>query len=255
MNLKNSMKIFSELCETIKTLREPDGCPWDSKQTSKSLIPYLLEETYEVIEAIEKENYLEIKEELGDLFLHLIFQSQIYEEKNYFKLSEVLEDINLKLKNRHPEVFNIESFGNRLSWEERKQKEKNRDKFLDGVPKSLPALTRASRIQEKAAQVGFDWDNIQPIWEKVEEEIDELKIAIKLKDENQIKDEMGDVLFSFVNLARFLNIQAESSLKNTISKFEYRFHIIEKELARKNKSLSDASLKEMDEIWNKSKNI
>lgn len=250
-----SLQKFSELYKTIKVLREPDGCPWDSKQTSKSLIPYLLEETHEVIEAIEKEQYSEIKEELGDLFLHLIFQSQIYEEKKAFNLSEILENIDLKLKNRHPEIFDKDSPNAGLSWEERKQKEKKREKFLDGVPKSLPALTRASRIQEKAAQVGFDWDDIKPIWKKVDEEIDELKIAIQSKDESQIISEMGDVLFSFVNLARYLNIQPESSLKSTISKFEYRFHIIEKELAKQNKSLSDASLEEMDEIWNKSKNL
>ena len=250
-----SLQKFLELYKTIKVLREPDGCPWDSKQTSKSLIPYLLEETHEVIEAIEKEQYSEIKEELGDLFLHLIFQSQIYEEKKAFNLSEILENIDLKLKNRHPEIFDKDSPNAELSWEERKQKEKKREKFLDGVPKSLPALTRASRIQEKAAQVGFDWDDIKPIWEKVDEEIDELKIAIQSKDESQIISEMGDVLFSFVNLARYLNIQPESSLKSTISKFEYRFHIIEKELAKQNKSLSEASLEEMDEIWNKSKNL
>jgi tetrapyrrole methylase family protein / MazG family protein len=251
----DSIKNLEELYQTIKILRDPNGCPWDSKQTSKSLIPYLLEETHEVIEAIESDNVKDIKEELGDLFLHLIFQSQIYEEKNAFNLSDIFQQIDDKLKNRHPELFGIESDTIGLSWEEKKQKEKKRKRFLDGVPKSLPALTRASRIQEKAAQVGFDWDEIEPIWGKVNEEIEELKIAIQTKDESKIMDEMGDVLFSFVNLCRFLKVQPESSLKGTIIKFEKRFSFIEEELARKKMSLSEASLEEMDEIWNKSKKL
>lgn len=251
----DSIENLKELYKTIKILRDPNGCPWDSKQTSKSLIPYLLEETHEVIEAIESNNAKDIKEELGDLFLHLIFQSQIYEEKNAFNLSDIFQQIDDKLKNRHPELFGIESDTIGLSWEEKKQKEKKRKRFLDGVPKSLPALTRASRIQEKAAQVGFDWDQIDPIWDKVNEEIEELKIAIQTKNESNIMDEMGDVLFSFVNLCRFLKVQPESSLKGTINKFEKRFSFIEEELAHKKMSLSEASLQEMDEIWNKSKKL
>jgi len=251
----DSIESLKELYKTIKILRNPNGCPWDSKQTSKSLIPYLLEETHEVIEAIENENIDGVKEELGDLFLHLIFQTQIYEEENAFNFSDIFQQIDIKLKNRHPELFGIKSENIGLSWEEKKQKEKKRENYLDGVPKSLPALMRAARIQEKAAQVGFDWDNINPIWGKVDEEIEELKSAIQSKDESKIKEEMGDVFFSFVNLARFLKIQPESSLKSTINKFETRFQYIEKELAQKKKSLSEASLEEMDEIWNKSKKL
>jgi len=246
-------KELKELYNTIKILRAPNGCSWDNKQTSNSLIPYLLEEVYEIIEAIENENENEIKEELGDLLLHLIFQAQIYEEKNIFGFTEVIEQINAKLKNRHPELFGIKSNNIGLTWEEKKQIEKKRDKYLDGVPISLPALTRASRIQEKASQVGFDWKEINPVWDKVNEEINELKLAIEQKNEKNISEEFGDVLFSFVNLARFLNIQAEASLKGTINKFENRFHIIETELAKRNIKLSDASLEEMDEIWDKSK--
>lgn len=246
-------KEIKELYDTIKILRAPNGCSWDNKQTSNSLIPYLLEEVYEIIEAIENENENEIKEELGDLLLHLIFQAQIYEEKNIFSFTEVIEQINAKLKNRHPELFGIKSSNIGLTWEEKKQIEKKRDKYLDGVPISLPALTRASRIQEKASQVGFDWKEINPVWDKVNEEINELKLAIEQKNEKNISEEFGDVLFSFVNLARFLKIQPETSLKGTINKFENRFHIIETELAKRNIKLSDASLGEMDEIWNKSK--
>jgi tetrapyrrole methylase family protein / MazG family protein len=248
--MENEIK---ELYNTIKILRSPNGCSWDKKQTSDSLIPYLLEEVHEVIEAIENENESEIKEELGDLLLHLIFQAQIYEEKNSFNFPEVIEQINVKLKNRHPELFGIKSLNNGLTWEEKKQIEKKREKYLDGVPKSLPALTRASRIQEKASQVGFDWKEINPVWEKVNEEITELKLAIEQKNEKNITEEFGDVLFSFVNLARFLKINPETSLKGTINKFESRFHFIETELTKRNIKLSDASLAEMDEIWNKSK--
>ena len=252
---KNDIENLKELYKTIKILRDPDGCPWDSKQTSKSLLPYLLEETHEVIEAIEEENISGIKEELGDMLLHLIFQSQIYEEKDAFNFSDIIEKIDAKLKNRHPELFGIENENNGLSWEEKKQNEKKRKKFLDGVPISLPALTRASRIQEKAAQVGFDWQNIGPIWDKVYEEIDELKTAISSKNEDEISEELGDVLFSIVNLSRYLNTSPESALKKTINKFEKRFHYIECKLKEKNISLSDASLEEMDEFWNKSKKI
>lgn len=252
---KKSVENLRELYQTIKILRAPNGCPWDSKQTSKSLIPYFLEETHEVIEAIEEENLSGIKEELGDMFLHLIFQTQIYEEKDAFEFSEIIEKIDTKLKNRHPELFDIEDENNGLSWEEKKQKEKKRKKFLDGVPKSLPALTRASRIQEKAAQVGFDWKDINPIWDKINEEIDELKTAIITENEDEISEELGDVLFSIVNLSRYLKTSPESALKKTINKFETRFHYIERELEEKNISLSQASLEEMDEIWNKSKKI
>ena len=244
---------LKELYKIIQILRAPDGCQWDSKQTSRSLIPYFLEEVYEAIEAIEKNNIKGIKEELGDVLLHIIFQVQIFEEKGLFNLVEVIEQLNEKLRNRHSELFGIDSKLNGLSWEEKKQKEKNRDKYLDGVPKALPALTRASRIQEKASQVGFDWKIIDPICEKINEEIEELKIAINQQNKEDIKEELGDILFSIVNLSRFLNVFPESSLNNTITKFEKRFYFIEKQLRKKNIKLSDASFKQMDEIWEISK--
>ncbi len=244
---------FLELYKTIKKLRDPNGCEWDSCQTTKTLIPYLLEETYELIESIEKEEILGVKEELGDLFLHLIFQAQLYEENGFFKLEEIFKNTDIKLKSRHPEIFSKNNTEKKLNWEEKKQKEKKRKNYLDGVPISLPALTRASRIQEKAAQVGFDWQNIDLIWDKVYEEINELKDAINNKNEKKIESELGDVLFTIVNLARFLKIQPDSALKSTIYKFERRFQNIEIELKKQNKTLSEASLEEMDDIWNRTK--
>ena len=250
---KNDIENLKELYKTIKILRDPDGCPWDSKQTSKSLLPYLLEETHEVIEAIEEENISGIKEELGDMLLHLIFQSQIYEEKDAFNFSDIIEKIDAKLKNRHPELFGIENENNGLSWEEKKQNEKKRKKFLDGVPISLPALTRASRIQEKAAQVGFDWQNIGPIWDKVYEEIDELKTAISSKNEDEISEELGDVLFSIVNLSRHLNINSEVSLDKSIIKFISRFKKLENHIKEKKLDFKKQSLSKLDKLWNEIK--
>ena len=245
---------FIELLEVLRKLRSPDGCPWDQKQTSESLIPYLLEETYEIIEAIEDGNSDSLKEELGDLILHILFQAELARESKQFDISDSLENIINKLIHRHPQVF--EKNENKIkeninkSWEITKQKEKNRINILEGVPKNLPALLRARRIQEKAASVNFDWKEINPVLDKVDEEICELKEAIKLQDIELIKDELGDTFFSLVNLSRFLDINPESALRMTISKFETRFSQVEKELKKRGKSLTESTLEEMDEIWN-----
>ena len=244
---------FIELLEVLRQLRSPGGCSWDQKQTSESLIPYLLEETYEIIEAIEEGDAESLKEELGDLVLHILFQAEMAKESGKFNIFDSLKHISKKLIRRHPEVFdknNNTIIDVKKSWEVSKQKEKQRNSILDGVPKNLPALIRARRIQEKAADVGFDWSALSPILEKVDEEIDELKEAVILNDPENIKDEMGDVLFSLVNLSRFLNINPEEALRMTISKFQTRFSQVEKELKNRGKSLSDSTLEEMDEIWN-----
>ena len=225
-------------------------------QTSDSLIPYLLEETYEVIEAIETNNSSLLKEELGDLLLHIIFQSEIAEEKKKFKLSDAIQHVSDKLIDRHPHIFNNnqdESY-QKGNWELSKQNEKKRKYILDGVPLKLPALTRAKRIQEKAASVGFDWENIDQIFNKVHEEIDELKSAIKKNDNNNIFEEIGDTLFSIVNIARFLEYDSESALRSTIRKFENRFNQIEERLKLKNKTFKESSLDELDFIWDQVKN-
>jgi len=257
-NDKQTAENFIELLGVLRRLRAPNGCPWDREQTSESLVPYLLEETYEIIEAIEEGDINTLKEELGDLTLHILFQAELAREAEQFEIADSLKHISEKLIRRHPHVFESQNNnGNsdlNMSWEKAKQKEKKREKLLDGVPKNLPALNRARRIQEKAANVGFDWKDIQPVWDKVGEELNELKEVVAEKDPERIKDEMGDVLFSLVNLSRFLDISPEDALRMTISKFEVRFAKVEKELKRRGKDFSDSNLEEMDEIWNNVKN-
>ena len=252
---KKTADAFIGLLEVLRRLRAPGGCPWDQEQTSQSLIPYLLEETYEIIEAIEEGDIETLKEELGDLTLHILFQAELARESGTFDISDSLRHISEKLIRRHPQVFDKHNSKHltddmNKSWEAAKQKEKQRDNILDGVPKNLPALIRARRIQEKAANVGFDWDELPPVLDKIDEEMTELKGAVALKNPENIKDEMGDVLFSLVNLSRFLDINPEDALRMTISKFETRFAQVEKELKKRGKSLTDSTLEEMDEIWN-----
>lgn len=245
---------FQKLIDVLESLLAPGGCEWDRKQTHQSLVPYLLEETHEVIEAIEKGDMNSLKEELGDLMLHVLFQAKLAETEGHFNISDSLKDISEKLIRRHPHVFNDDksSLDNNLSWEQAKKKEKKRNSVLDGVPLSLPTLTRARRIQEKASSVGFDWKEIKPIWSKVHEEISELSEAITLEQKDKIQDEMGDVLFSVVNLARFLDIDPEASLRQTIRKFESRFKKVEKSFEN-SEQMSKASLDQMDKIWNQAK--
>ena len=245
---------FQKLIDVLESLLAPGGCEWDRKQTHQSLVPYLLEETHEVIEAIEKGDMNSLKEELGDLMLHVLFQAKLAETEGHFNISDSLKDISEKLIRRHPHVFNDDksSLDNNLSWEQAKKKEKKRNSVLDGVPLSLPTLTRARRIQEKASSVGFDWKEIKPIWSKVHEEISELSEAITLEQKDKIQDEMGDVLFSVVNLARFLDIDPEASLRQTIRKFESRFKKVEKSFEN-SEHMTKASLDQMDKIWNQAK--
>ncbi|NOZ08174.1 MAG: nucleoside triphosphate pyrophosphohydrolase [FCB group bacterium] len=252
-NHKAASVQFLRLISTLEKLRGANGCDWDRAQTARSLIPYLLEETYEVIEAIEEGNPDHLKEELGDLALHLVFQAQIASEQDTFDISDALDHISSKLIRRHPQVFGAGVSGtpnvNGQRWESIKHKENQRENFLDGVPKNLPALTRARRLQEKAANVGFDWKEIQPVWDKVHEELTELKEACAENDPNKMEDELGDVLFSLVNLGRFLKISSEEALRRTIGKFESRFRGVERRLREQGKSLEESSLEEMDLLW------
>jgi len=244
---------LDKLIKIVKKLRSPNGCDWDREQTHQSLVPYLLEETYEVIESIEQRNFEALKEELGDLLLHVIFQTDISEENKEFNLDDIIDGICQKLIRRHPHIFydKNDSRYKKGDWELSKQKEKNRNSVLDGVPIALPALIRASRIQEKAAAVGFDWEKKEQVLLKVDEEICELKEAIL--ENNGIEDELGDVFFSLINLSRHLNINPESSLKKSIEKFSKRFKKIEKYLKRKNIRMKDLTLNELDELWEKNK--
>jgi len=247
---------FAKLIEIVRTLRGPSGCEWDRAQTATSLSPYFLEEVHETIEAIHENNHQKLKEELGDLLLHIVFQSEIAEENKQFRLSDSIRNINEKLVRRHPHVFGDVNVKNvkeiKQNWEEIKLKE-GRDSLMEGLPKTLPALLLARRIQERAAEVGFDWDKIDLVWEKVHEELDELKDALKLSDDKNITLEFGDLLFSLVNLSRFLNINPEEALYSTSKKFVRRFQYIEKELAAKNIQLKDTTLEEMDRLWNQTR--
>ena len=242
------MDKFDKLIEIVKKLRSPNGCDWDKEQTHESLVPYLLEETHEVIEAIENKDYDALKEELGDLILHVVFQADLASDKNKFSVDDLLDGVNKKLINRHPHIFsnNSDDSYKKGSWEATKKKEKNRDSVLDGVPKSLPALLLSRRIQEKAAGVGFDWNNNNQVLDKVDEEVSELKESI-IKNKG-IDEELGDVLFSLVNLSRHLDIDPELSLKRSTEKFMKRFKAIEKEV-----DIEKLSLEELDEIWDRNK--
>tara|TARA_B100000003_G_scaffold177121_1_gene166627 strand:+ start:3387 stop:4151 length:765 start_codon:yes stop_codon:yes gene_type:complete len=251
------IKKFIELLKIVEKLRGPDGCPWDKEQTHESLLPYLLEETYEVIESIEELKLDNLKEELGDVLLHVVLQTQIASENSKFNMNDVLNTLNTKLIKRHPHVFGKERvdavFEAKQNWEAVKHKEKNRKSRLDGVPNILPALIRAQRLQEKAAYTGFDWDNMDDVWEKIYEELDELKVAQEKGDLNNIKEEIGDILFSVVNLARKLNVPAEDMLRATNKKFVNRFQNIEKVIEAKGQTMEEVTLQEMEKIWDESK--
>ena len=255
-NTKTS-KLFVDLVNIVEKLRSPEGCPWDKEQTHESLLPYFLEEAYEVIESVELKDWETLKEELGDVLLHILLQAKIADETNKFNISDSLEGINNKLVNRHPHVFgddNIDaSVEAKQNWEDIKHVEKKRKSRLDGVPNKLPALVRAQRLQEKASYAGFDHDNIEDAWEKLNEELNELKSAQEKRDIENIKEEIGDVLFSVVNLSRFFDIPAEDMLRKTNRKFITRFQAIERELKEKGKKLENSNLEEMEKIWEKSK--
>tara|TARA_A100001011_G_C14292675_1_gene836956 strand:+ start:452 stop:1237 length:786 start_codon:yes stop_codon:yes gene_type:complete len=257
MKKDKSAEQFIKLLDIVEKLRGPDGCPWDKEQTPASLLPYFLEETYEVIESIDQSNWDNLKEELGDVMLHIALQAQISKEEGRFTIFDSLVNINKKLVHRHPHVFGDEKADMashaKKNWEAIKHEEKKRESRLDGVPLALPALTRAQRLQEKASYAGFDWDNIDKVWGKLDEEIDELREADKIKNRSNLEEEIGDVLFSVVNLARHLKLDSEDLLRKANAKFVDRFKAIEKELAKRGKRVDEAKLDEMDELWNKIK--
>lgn len=255
LKMKNEIgNKFEELVAIMRRLRSEDGCPWDKEQTPESILPFFLEEAYEVIEAVDEKNWETLQEELGDILLHAVFQTTMAEEAKRFTILDSLETITSKLIQRHPHVFGDTladaAHSAKANWESVKHKEKGRESRLDGVPVALPALIRAQRLQEKASYVGFDWDKIEQVWDKIHEEILELKEAQSSKITKHIEEEIGDVLFSIVNLARFLKLSAENSLQKTNKKFIDRFKKVEEELKCRNRSIEDATLQEMDEIWN-----
>lgn len=256
---------FTEFVEIVKRLRKE--CPWDREQTNDSIKAATIEEAYEVVEAIEKKNYDDLKSELGDLLLHIVFHTIIASESNNFTIDDVIDGIQNKLIRRHPHVFgDVKVSGSaevKKNWEEIKLDE-GRNSVLDGVPEMLPALQRAHRLQEKASKVGFDWEKKEDVWEKVIEEIEEMHEIEKTKREsnetksdeelyNQLENEIGDVFFALVNYARFLDINPENALRRTNSKFIKRFSYVEEKIKAMGKKLSDSNLKEMDFYWEESK--
>ena len=246
---------FLRLISVVERLRSENGCPWDRQQTPQSLLPYLLEETYEVMESITADDAAALQEELGDLLLHIVFQGCLAKEAGRFTLGDSLNTVTHKLTKRHPHVFGdqrvVDTADVRRRWEAAKQREKGRASLLDGVPRTLPALNRARRVQEKAASAGFDWPQAAGVWAKVMEEIQELKTACAAEDAAAMQEEFGDVLFSLVNLGRFLKLSGEDALRQAINKFEQRFRGIEQELARRGRNIEEATLEEMDGIWNR----
>ena len=241
----------------MKVLHAPGGCPWDREQTHESLKPYFLEEVYEALEAIDSGSDEHLKEELGDVLLQVVFHAEIADREGRFTIDDVIRGIVAKLKRRHPHVFGDVVADNSeqvmKNWEQIKRGEKRERKdggsVLDGLPKDLPALVKARRIQEKVSRVGFDWEHTEEVMLKVEEELRELKDAREEKDPARIEEELGDLLFAVANLARFVSVCPEDALRKTIEKFRRRFQYIESELPKRGKKLGEASLEEMDALW------
>lgn len=251
---------FSELVDIMKLLRGENGCPWDKDQNHESLKKYLIEETYEVLETIDLKDSKKLSEELGDLLLQIVFHAQIGSEEERFNINDVITGICRKMISRHTHIFGEDKAETPdevvENWEAIKKKEKgltNHTGVLKDVPSNLPALMRSYKVQQKAAQVGFDWDNIEDVIAKVNEEIVELKDVYVSKNVERITDEMGDVFFALVNLSRFLKIQPELALTGTINKFIRRFEYIEQQSILAGRNMEEMSLAEMDILWNEAK--
>ncbi|CAI8156801.1 MAG: Nucleoside triphosphate pyrophosphohydrolase [Polaribacter sp. SA4-10] len=251
---KDQLAAFNRLLDIMDELREK--CPWDKKQTLESLRHLTIEETYELADAILKNDLQEIKKELGDILLHIVFYSKIGSEKEAFDIGDVANSISDKLISRHPHIYGGVKVENehdvKRNWEQLKLNE-GRESVLEGVPNGLPAVVKASRIQEKVAGVGFDWEEPSQVWEKVQEELSELNEEIKTGNKENTEKEFGDVLFSMINYARFIDVNPENALEKTNKKFINRFQFLEKAAKKEGKNLSDMSLAEMDVHWESSK--
>jgi len=251
---KEQLKAFNRLLDIMDDLRKK--CPWDKKQTLQSLRHLTIEETYELADAILENDLDEVKKELGDVLLHIVFYAKIGSEKKAFDIADVANSISDKLIERHPHIYGDVTVKDeaevKRNWEKLKLKSGNKS-VLEGVPKSLPALVKASRIQEKVAGVGFDWEAPHQVWDKVQEELTELNTEIKKGNQEKIEAEFGDVLFSMINYARFIGVQPENALERTNKKFIKRFQFLEEAAKKEGKNLSDMTLTEMDVYWEKSK--
>ncbi len=251
---------FNKLIQIVNTLMGENGCPWDRVQTRESLKPYLVEETYETLEALDSNNPEKIKDELGDLLYQILFHSKISENHKEFSINDVIENLSEKMVRRHPHVFaqgKLETPDEVIDqWEDIKKNEKtNKDhqSLLDSVPQNLPSLARAQKLQKKAAKQGFDWDQIDDVLTKLDEEISEFKEALKNGNEKEITEEFGDLLFVLVNIGRFKKIDAEEALRLTNKKFIQRFQYIEQKVKSSGKTLKETSLKKMEEYWQEAK--
>lgn len=249
------MKSFDKLVAVIKKLRSKNGCPWDKKQTHKSLKPYIIEEAYELLHAIDKKDDFQIMDELGDVLLQVLLHAQILSERKKYDIKDVINNLKDKMIRRHPHVFSNKKVKNIdivwKNWEKIKSKEKNIKSILDSIPKSLPALYRADKTQKKVARVGFDWDNVAGAWDKVFEELNEIKEIISSKKINKAKlaEEMGDLLFSIVNVARKLGLNSEEVLHKSIEKFSRRFFKIENYCKKQKIPIEKLSIDQLENLW------
>jgi tetrapyrrole methylase family protein/MazG family protein len=260
VDAKLAGKQFAELLETMARLRGANGCPWDKEQSHASLKPFLLEESHELLDALGGSDWAKIREELGDLLHQIVFHCQIAAERGTFTAGDVVTELNNKMQRRHPHVFSGKALPNAEAvgpqWAQIKAQEKSAEadsSVLGHLPKSIPALARAQKITDRASQVGFDWPDVNPVWEKIEEELHELKTACSTGSKQRAEEELGDVFFSLVNLARFLKIDAEDALKHTTEKFISRFSHIEARLRELGKTPQSCSLEEMDRLWDEAK--
>jgi XTP/dITP diphosphohydrolase len=256
--MQSKKDTFQRLLEIMDELRLK--CPWDKVQTNETLRTLTIEETYELADAILKGEDNSISKELGDLLLHIVFYAKIGEEKGAFHIGTVMENLIEKLIYRHPHIFGDVTVQNATeveqNWEQLKLKEKNGNKsVLSGVPESLPAMIKANRIQDKARGVGFDWENRSQVWDKVQEELDELKIEVEKENQDGIEAEFGDLLFSIINTARLYGVNPENALERTNRKFISRFNYLEQQTIKKGRNLKEMTLTEMDEIWNEAKKL
>lgn len=257
------MTEFDRLAEIVKILRSPEGCPWDREQNLYSLKSAMMEEAYELLDALDNKDIDNIKEELGDLLLHVVMHSQMAQEEGFFSLQDVISNINNKLIRRHPHVFADEKIVTASAvierWEEVKaieQKSKPKPKsVLDKVPNNMSALQKSENLQKRAAKYGFDWDNINAVFNKLEEEFSELKTAYRNNDKENMTEELGDAIFVLVNIGKHMGVSADEALRKTNSKFKNRFAYIEKRLEQQGKDLQSSNLEEMNVLWNEAKKI
>jgi tetrapyrrole methylase family protein/MazG family protein len=261
-NDSNAGEKFQQLVEIMSRLRAPGGCPWDREQTFETIKPFTLEETYEVLDAIDRRDWQDLAEELGDFLLQAVFYAQMASEENLFQIGDTLDAINSKLIRRHPHVFGDESaqtagdvkrIWGEVKTAEKKEKGREAESLLSPVPRALPALVEAQQIASRAAGVGFDWENAEQVIEKLHEELAELDEARRLTSQDELENEIGDLLFVLVNLARFVKVDPEQALRRTNRKFRERFGYIERKLAERGKTLAGSNIEEMEALWQEAK--